>query len=74
MLTMEGAEALDADLGVLRCCDRLGLRSLGLTWNRRNPAADGVGEARTGRGLTEFGTRLVKECNRPNIGFGGLGR
>ena len=67
MLSMEGAEALDADLGVLRCCYRLGLRSLGLTWNRRNPAADGVGEARTGGGLTEFGVGLVKECNRLGI-------
>ncbi len=67
VLTMEGAEALEGDLAVLRTCYRLGLRSLGLTWNRRNRAADGVGEARTGGGLTEFGVSLVKECNRLGI-------
>ncbi len=67
VLTVEGAEALEGDLHFLRVCHRLGLRSLGLTWNRRNEAADGVGELRTGGGLSEFGVQLVKECNRLGI-------
>ncbi len=67
ILSMEGAEALEGDLNFLRICHRLGLRSLGLTWNRRNEAADGVGELRTGGGLSEFGVQLVKECNRLGI-------
>ncbi len=67
ILSMEGAEGLDGDLGVLRVLGRLGLRCLGLTWNRRNAAADGVGELRTGGGLTSFGVDLVKECNRLGI-------
>ncbi len=67
ILSMEGAEALEGDLNFLRVCHRLGLRSLGLTWNRRNEAADGVGELRTGGGLSEFGVQLVKECNRLGI-------
>ena len=67
ILSMEGAEALEGDLDFLRVCHRLGLRSLGITWNRRNEAADGVGELRTGGGLSEFGVQLVKECNRLGI-------
>ena len=64
VLGLEGAEALAGDLGVLRTFYRLGVRNVGLTWNFRNAAADGVAEARTGGGLTEFGVRLVKEMNR----------
>jgi membrane dipeptidase len=67
ILSMEGAEALEGDLSFLRICHRLGLRSLGITWNRRNEAADGVGELRTGGGLSQFGVELVKECNRLGI-------
>ena len=67
ILAMEGAEGLDGDLGVLRTAYRLGLRALGLTWNRRNAAADGVDEIRTGGGLSNFGVNLVKECN--NLGI-----
>lgn len=67
VLTMEGAEALEGSLAALRVCHRAGLRFLGITWNRRNEAADGWGERRTGGGLTEFGVSLVKECNRLGI-------
>jgi membrane dipeptidase len=67
VLSMEGAEGLQGNLGLLRLCHRLGLRFLGLTWNRRNEAADGVGELRTGGGLSEFGVALVKECDRLGI-------
>lgn len=67
VIGMEGAEALRGDLGILRMFYRLGLRNLGLTWSLRNEAADGVSEARTGGGLTEFGFRLVQEANRLGI-------
>jgi membrane dipeptidase len=67
VLSMEGAEALGGSLAVLRCCHRLGLRFLGLTWNRRNEAADGIGELAAARGLTSFGEALVRECNRLGI-------
>ena len=67
LLSMEGAEGLSGDLRALRLFYRLGLRSLGLTWNRRNEAADGTGEIRTGGGLSNFGVELVKECNRLGI-------
>ena len=64
ILSLEGAEPLDGDLSVLRLFYRLGVRGVGLTWNHRNHAADGVGESRTLGGLTEFGVELVKELNR----------
>ena len=64
ILSLEGAEGLEGDLGVLRMVYRLGVRWLGLTWSLRNQAGDGVNEARTGGGLTEFGVRLVEEMNR----------
>lgn len=61
---LEGAEALDASIGVLRQFHRLGVRNLGLAWNYRNAACDGVSESRTNGGLTEFGVKVVEECNR----------
>jgi membrane dipeptidase len=64
---LEGAEALDASIGVLRQFHRLGLRNLGLAWNYRNAACDGVAESRTNGGLTEFGVKVVEECNQLGI-------
>jgi membrane dipeptidase len=48
---------------LLRVFHRLGLRLLTVAWSRRNQAADGAWEARTGGGLTSFGVKLVEECN-----------
>jgi membrane dipeptidase len=67
IIGMEGAEPLDGSLELLRIFHRLGLRILGLTWNRRNAAADGLDFERTGGGLTPFGVALVEECNRLGI-------
>lgn len=67
ILGMEGADGLQGDLTVLRAFYRLGVRNIGLTWNHRNEVADGVGEERTGGGLTEFGVRLVQEMRKLGI-------
>lgn len=67
VLKTQGVEGLEGDLRILRVWYRLGLRVLGLTGNERNEAADGVGERRTGGGLTCFGVDLIKECNRLGI-------
>ena len=67
LLSMEGAEGLEGDLGVLRVCYRLGLRFLGFTWNRRNEAADGMDDAGTGGGLTRFGRELLEACQQLGI-------
>ncbi|HSL94253.1 MAG TPA: dipeptidase [Bacillota bacterium] len=64
LLSIEGGEALEGDLGVLRMMHRLGVRAIGLTWNQRNEIADGVGEKSAGGGLTDFGRQVVTEMNR----------
>lgn len=64
LLSIEGADALEGELATLRLFYRLGVRAVGLTWNHRNQAADGVAEACTGGGLTEFGVALVREMTR----------
>jgi len=67
ILSLEGAEALEGDLGILRAFYKLGVRNIGLTWNLRNAAADGVDETRSSSGLTNFGVQLVQEMNRLGI-------
>lgn len=67
ILGLEGAEPLGDSIEVLRCFYRLGVRSLGLTWNFRNDTADGVMEGPNARGLSPFGVRVVEECNRLGI-------
>jgi membrane dipeptidase len=67
ILSLEGAEALEGDLGVLRAFYKLGVRNIGLTWNLRNAAADGVDETRSSSGLANFGVQLVQEMNRLGI-------
>jgi membrane dipeptidase len=58
MLSMEGAEPLGYDPSLLDAFWILGVRMLALTWNRRNPFADGLGEPTDG-GLSQLGRRLV---------------
>lgn len=64
LLAIEGGEVLEGNLRILRVLHRLGIRSLGLTWNERNELADGITENRTGGGLTNFGVQVIKEMNR----------
>lgn len=64
LLSVEGGEALAGELSILRILYRLGVRSLGLTWNYRNQLADGAEEGRTGGGLSRFGVEVVREMNR----------
>ena len=49
---MEGAEPLGYDPTLVDVFWLLGVRMLALTWNRRNPFADGLGEATDG-GLSD---------------------
>lgn len=67
-LSLEGADPLQNDLGLLRIFYELGVRGLGLVWSRRNYAADGaffapVKEGRKG-GLTPFGVKLVEKAEQ----------
>lgn len=63
LLTLEGGEALEGELGILRQFYRLGVRGAGLTWNRRNALAGGIEESRA-PGLSDFGAAVVREMNR----------
>ena len=62
----EGAMPIDDDLGLLRMFHRLGIRSIGLTWNGRNLIGDGVSVG-SGGGLTAYGRAAVAEMNRLGI-------
>jgi membrane dipeptidase len=69
LLGLEGGRPLEGrpmqdSLSTLRAFYRLGVRSLQLTGNGRNRLADGIAEARTNGGLTQFGAAVVKEMNR----------
>jgi membrane dipeptidase len=61
VLSMEGAEALGYDPWMAAIMWELGVRMLSLTWNRRNPFADGAAETGAG-GLSALGRRLVDVC------------
>lgn len=68
LLSLEGADPLQNDLGLLRIFYQLGVRALGLVWSRRNYAADGcsfqsVTEGRKG-GLTAFGVQLIEKAEK----------
>ena len=64
LLSIEGGEAIEGSLALLRDFYRLGVRAMGLTWNQRNDIADGQGEKSAGSGLTDFGISVVKEMER----------
>ncbi|MEA1962537.1 MAG: dipeptidase [Bacillota bacterium] len=64
VLHLEGAECIGKDIEILRLFYRLGLRSMGLTWNHRNLLADGVGEGPLAGGLSQKGYEVVKEMER----------
>jgi membrane dipeptidase len=70
ILAIEGALAIESDLGVLRMFHRLGLREMNLVHLRANHIGD-VGYSNTnlgrGYGLTRFGHELVAEMNRLGI-------
>ena len=66
LLTLEGVDAIGNDLQKLTILHQLGVRSIGLTWNNANLAADGAGEKRAA-GLTSFGREIVLFNNQHKI-------
>ena len=70
ILAIEGALALESDLGVLRMFHRLGLREMNLVHLLGNNIGDvGFSELNDdkGYGLTDYGRQLVAEMNRLGI-------
>jgi membrane dipeptidase len=68
LLSFEGVDALRNDIHLLRVFYELGVRGVGLTWSRRNYAADGaffkdVKEGRKG-GLTSFGVEVIEAAEK----------
>lgn len=66
MLTLEGVEPIGNDIKKLHLFYQLGVRSVGLTWNYANLAADGADEPRNG-GLSLFGREIVQFHNEHKI-------
>ncbi|MGG4141675.1 dipeptidase [Paenibacillus algorifonticola] len=65
-LTLEGVDPVGNDLHKLNMFHRLGVLSVGLTWNFANLAADGVLEPR-GAGLSSLGRKMVQFHNEHQI-------
>jgi membrane dipeptidase len=68
LLAIEGMEPLGYDPGLIDVFCSLGVRMASLTWNRRNPFADGLGEAPAG-GLSQIGRSLVDRMVALPIAF-----
>ena len=64
LLSIEGGEALEGDLGVLRELYLSGIRGMGLTWNQENEIAGAAMDGPGGAGLKSFGRDVVREMNR----------
>ena len=69
LLSMEGAEPLMGDIGILRVYYRLGIRMLSFAWNYRTPFADGLGAKRSESKLPELGVQALEEMGKLGIIF-----
>lgn len=66
VLTVEGGEAAEGSLAVLRILKRLGVAAMTLTWNHNNELA-GAAMRRGGKGLTPLGREMVQEMERVGV-------
>jgi membrane dipeptidase len=69
LLSIEGAEPLMGDIGLLRVFYRLGVRMLSFAWNFRTPFADGLGARRAESKLPELGVQALEEMERLGMIF-----
>jgi membrane dipeptidase len=67
LLSIEGAEPLMGDLGILRNFYKLGVRMLSFTWNWRTPFADGLSASRAESKLTDLGIKAIEEMDKLGI-------
>ncbi len=67
ILHLEGADALGNDSEILSLLYRIGLRSLGLTWNNRNLLADGVGEEPGAGGISSKGKDIIYSMEKLGV-------
>lgn len=66
-LILEGAMPVEESADNIQILYRYGVRSIGLTHNKRNQIADGAGEDCTGGGLTCFGRQVVRRMNEQGM-------
>ncbi|MBR1969361.1 MAG: dipeptidase [Clostridia bacterium] len=66
ILALEGSDALAGRISALRRFYDKGVRIITLTWNNNNAAASSCGDSENG-GLTSFGKRLIKECEKLGV-------
>ena len=59
-------DSVEEELQFIRIFFQLGVRSMHLTYNRRNMIGDGCGEP-ANAGLSDFGRRVVAEMNRVGV-------
>lgn len=69
LLSIEGAEPLMGDIGLLRVFYRLGVRMLSFAWNFRTPFADGLNARRSESKLPELGVQALEEMDRLGMIF-----
>ena len=69
MLSIEGAEPLMGDIGLLRVFYMLGVRMLSFAWNFRTPFADGLGAKRAESKLPELGVQALEEMDKLGMIF-----
>lgn len=67
VLALEGTDGLSGDPALLRTLYYLGVRMVGLTWNRRTGFADGLAEDPGGGGLSKAGKQAIREMNEYGI-------
>lgn len=65
LLAIEGGDAIEGSLELLRAFYRLGVRILTLTWNKSNLIGDAaLDSTKPHNGLSNFGKQVVKEMNK----------
>ncbi len=64
LMGIEGGDAIENSLPLLRVFYGLGVRYMTLTWNRGLPWVDAAADTARNRGLSAFGREVVREMNR----------
>ncbi len=64
LLSIEGGDAIESDLGVLRLFHRLGASSMILCHSRTTDWVDSSTDAPRWNGLNDFGREVIREMNR----------
>jgi len=64
LMGVEGGQAIDSDLAILRAYFALGARYMTLTHTEHTPWADTSSKPPEHNGLTDFGRQVVREMNR----------